>query len=140
MRKELYKQIAQSFAAYLNCIKTKNADWEYNHYLTIEYLVKNFLPSGSGIDTGTKFDFDKSTEDKLVFYFSFHHMDENGSYCGWTDHKLILTPSLQFDFKIRITGPDRNGIKDYLHETFNHMLSGPVDYDKEKEKWTTAAA
>jgi len=50
-----------------------------------------------------------------------------GYHDGWTDHQLIVTPSLQFGFHIRITGKDRNQTKDYLHETFQYALSEEVD-------------
>ena len=84
------------------------------------------LPSGSGWDCGTKLDYEKSNPDKLVFYGSYHHMNENGMYDGWTEHTIIVTPSLAFGFDVKITGRDRNDIKDYLGEMFQHALSEPV--------------
>jgi len=74
-----------------------------------------------------EFDFDASTPEKLVFLFGFRHMNDVGYHDGWTDHQLIVTPSLQFGFHIRITGKDRNQTKDYLHETFQYALSEEVD-------------
>ena len=56
-------------------------------------------------------------KNKIVISFGFHHMDENGMYDGWTNHDLIIRPD--FDgFKIKITGRDRNCVKDYLYELF----------------------
>lgn len=88
------------------------------------------LPSGSGWDNGTKLG--TSTGERIVLFGSFHHMDENGFYCGWTDHEVHVTPSLRFGFDLRITGRDRNEIKDYLHDLFHEALSMPVwEYDYE---------
>lgn len=84
------------------------------------------LPSGSGWDLGTKLDEDESTPEKLVLYGEFHHMNEYGMYDGWTAHKIIVTPSLQYGFDLRITGRDRNQIKEYLHEMFDHALRQEV--------------
>lgn len=89
-------------------------------------LVKNYLPSGSGIDSGTRIDWDATRPNRIVFVFGFHHMDESGCYDGWTEHSAIITPDLVFGFSIRITGRDRNQVKDYLHECFDCALSEPA--------------
>jgi len=88
----------------------------------IEALLRA-LPSGSGWDQGTSIDLDNSTPDHIAFYGDFHHMDEHGGYDGWTAHRIYAKPSLQFGFVLRITGPDRNGIKDHLYEIFYEALA-----------------
>jgi hypothetical protein len=51
-------------------------------------------------------------------------MDENGYYDGWTNHKLIVKPELsESGFDLHITGPDKNFVKDYLYDLFDHILS-----------------
>jgi hypothetical protein len=80
------------------------------------------LPHGSGIDAGVRFDADRSTGEKLIFTFGFHHMDENGYYDGWSEHELIITPSLQEGYKLRITGRDRNLVKEYLYSLFYEVF------------------
>lgn len=100
----------------------------------IKTTVKDFMPSGSGVDDGTKLD-DRSNPDKLEFIASFHHMDENGCYDGWTDHRVIVKPSLVFGTSIRVTGRDRNQIKDYLHELFDIALGQMVVWDTEQERY-----
>lgn len=92
----------------------------------IKALV-DLLPSGSGWDNGTEIDEIATSPTRLVLYGSFHHMDEYGYYDGWTDHQIVVTPSLQNDFELRITGQNRNDIKDYLHEMFDFALRQPVD-------------
>ena len=84
--------------------------------------VLDSLPSGSGIDNGTKIDFDKSSEDKIVLEVGFHHMNDHGYYIGWTHHVLTVTPSFNFGPNIKIAGPNKNQIKDYLGEVYLHAL------------------
>ena len=74
-------------------------------------------PSGSGIDAGTELDEARSTSRRIVLFVAFHHMDEAGGYDGWTSHNVIITP--RFDgIDVRVTGKDRNGIKEYLADTY----------------------
>lgn len=78
-------------------------------------------PHGSGFDNGTMLDFDKSGGAKLVFTTAFHHMTEHGYYSGWTEHTVTVTPA--FDgFDLKISGRDRNDIKDYIADVFNTFL------------------
>ena len=121
-----YQVIASAVQARINCKERSNTEWFDKWTETIERETGN-LPSGSGINSGVEFDFDASTPEKLVFLFGFRHMNDVGYHDGWTDHQLIVTPSLQFGFHIRITGKDRNQVKDYLHETFQYALSEEVD-------------
>jgi len=124
--KKAYQQIASSFQARINCEKSNNREWFDRHTETIENIVKEHFPSGSGFDCGTRFEFDKSTPEKLVFFTEFHHMDESGFYDGWTQHEVIVKPVLAFGFTIRVTGKDRNDIKDYIAECFDGALNTEV--------------
>jgi hypothetical protein len=119
----LVAAIASALAARENCAKSGNTLWHEKHGERLEELVRNYLPSGSGWDAGTKLDYDKSTPERLIFFGSFHHMDESGGYDGWTDHAIVVTPSLAFGFNVTVKGKDRNDIKDYLTEMFQHCLS-----------------
>ena len=122
----LYRELASLVCARQNCAKSGNSEWHDRHTERIEELVRNHMPSGSGIDSGTHLDLDKSSEDRLVFRFGYHHMNDCGIYDGWTEHKAIVIPSLQFGFHLNITGRDRNDIKDYLHDVFSAALSEEV--------------
>lgn len=115
---DFYSKIAQYLIAAENCQKSDNKEWAHNHCCHIEDLVENYLPSGSGFDVGTKFLFEDSNENKLVFSTSYHHMNANGYYDGWSHHKIIVRPDLSFGFDIKITGKDRNCIKDYIIDCF----------------------
>ena len=117
----LYREIAAKLAAIRNCRESGNTEWEAKHGDALKELV-DMLPSGCGIDCGTKIDEDACHAGKLVFSFSFHHMNDAGMYDGWTDHQVFVTPS--FDgIDLRITGRNRNDIKEYLYETYHFALT-----------------
>lgn len=123
---EVYKSIASKMQAIWNCNKSGNTEWENRHADAIEEICKNEMPSGSGIDSGTKFDFERSTPDKLVFNVSYHHMNDGGYYDGWTEHNITVRPSLAFGFELSISGPNRNDIKEYLSQTYSLALEEKI--------------
>lgn len=127
---KLYTQLASTLTALRHCespsANESQKEWALRHKEHIEALVKEHMPSGSGFNNGTTLDLDKSTPERLVFDTAFHHMDEHGSYCGWTEHTVIVTPSLAFGFTMRVTGRDRRGIKEYIGDSFHTALSGEV--------------
>ncbi len=129
--KTVVAQIASALDAYARCIgpDANEAQKEYapRHIERIDALVDTLMPSGSGFDCGTQFILDESKPNRLVFRADFHHMDEHGGYDGWTQHSVIVTPSLAFGFDLRITGRDRNNIKEYIAETFNQALAGRTE-------------
>jgi hypothetical protein len=129
MKRPLYKHLASRVGAIANCIAAvpSNEVWRPKHEAAVDWLVKEHLPSGSGFDAGTKIDISRSSRERLVFSTSFHHMDEHGGYAGWTGHEVIVTASLQFGISLRITGRNRNGIKDVIHEAFSLALEGEVE-------------
>jgi len=89
--------------------------------LNIEKLCES-LPHGSGLDGKCEFQPENSNPEKLVFFFEFHHMNENGYYDGWTEHNLTITPSLQFGYNMRITGRNKGNVKEYLHDLFENIF------------------
>ena len=108
--------LSKTIAAYQMCYKNGNKEWEEKHYATITNMLTS-LPHGSGIDNGVKLDWDRTVANKIIFTFEFHHMNEAGYYDGWTAHNLVITPT--FDtFDLRITGRDRNNVKEYLYQIF----------------------
>lgn len=125
----LAQHLASAIEARANCEKSGNQEWLIRHGDNIETLARNFLPSGSGVDCGTKVDFTRSTGDKLVFLTSFHHMNDVGMYDGWTEHTVTVKPAFQ-GFNISISGRDRNQIKDYLVETFDCALCTSIVHDE----------
>lgn len=124
MRQELYKALVSRIVARMNCIKTKNSEWETLHTLAIEKMMKG-APSGSGIDSGTALI--AGSERELVFRANYHHMNNVGYYCGWTEHKIVVKPSLLTGIEISITGQNKNDIKDFLHGVYLEWLTQIVD-------------
>ena len=118
--------IAGKLVAIENCEKSENWEWRDRHAEDLIRIVREG-PSGSGWDCGTSFDKDRSSRNKLVFFGSYHHMDEMGGYDGWTEHQIIVTPSLFDGIDIKITGRNRNDIKEYLHDLFYWWLKSEVD-------------
>jgi hypothetical protein len=123
MKHLLVELIAGAVQARLNCLETKNVEWEAKHETTINKLVQDHLPSGGGFDNGTQIDLERSTADKLVFTTAFHHMNEGGFYDGWTEHDVVVKPSFIGRLSIDITGKNRNDIKEYIHESFHAALT-----------------
>ena len=127
MKQPLYKAIASKLQAIESCKQSDNSEWLDKHTQSLETLVNDYMPCGSGIDTGTTLNFDISTSNKLVFTFSYHHMSEHGFYTRWTEHKLIVSPSMVYDFDMYITGSNFNDNKDYLYQTFEYALHQEVE-------------
>ena len=84
--------------------------------------LQSILPSGSGFDDGTQIDLDRSTPEKIVLSTSFHHMNDGGYYDGWTEHVVTVRPSFVYGLDIHVSGRNRNGIKEYITETFHFAL------------------
>jgi hypothetical protein len=127
MKYPLYQKLAELVLAIDNCEKSGNSEWRVKHNEYLQKLIKQYLPSGSGFDAGTGLDICESNPQRLVFTTAFHHMNDAGYYVGWTEHKVIITPSLAFGFDIRITGRDKNDIKNYINECFYSALRTEVE-------------
>ena len=123
----LYRVLAGLVAARTSCALKGNKEWHSKHTARIVELVIKHMPSGSGFDVGTGLRLDASTEEKLVFYTSFHHMTSDGVYDGWTEHTVTVRPSLVHRFTLRVSGLDRNRIKDLIAEAFEYDLSKEVE-------------
>lgn len=130
MKRALYQELATIVDARLRCEKVGNAEWYEKHTEVIEHIEKNFLPSGSGIDSGCKIDLAKSTGEKIVITSSYHTMDDNGMYAGWIDFTVTITASLQFGLNLSIKGNfgKHQDLKDYLHEVFSTDLTAEKDH------------
>ena len=119
----LYSELASTVDAMHTCESKPEqyGEWANKHAETISALVRDHMPSGSGFDTGTSLDCIESHAEKLVFTTSFHHMNDGGYYDGWTEHTITVTPSFS-GFNLRISGRNRNDIKNYIHDAFSCAL------------------
>ena len=92
--------------------------------------LKEYLPSGSGFDTGTTVSYDESTPTFIVLYTSFHKMDENGYYDGWVDLEITVKPQYsKFDLEASPTHytDDEDDLLDYVYDTFQYALNQDVN-------------
>ena len=121
MNRPNYERLASSIDAFNTCVKHKNEFGKDLHESNIDVIMKS-APSGSGIDLGTRFDWDNSNRDLLILNADFHHMDEQGGYDGWTEHTIRVRASLLFGIEIRVTGINKNNIKEYLHNVYYEWL------------------
>jgi hypothetical protein len=122
--KTVANKIASLIAARANCMKSGNMDWHLRHGEQLARIIRDCLPSGSGFDCGTTLCEEECRDgERLVFSTEFHHMDGHGGYDGWTQHKVTVYPSLVFGLDIRVSGRDRDGIKDYIVQCFHDALS-----------------
>lgn len=128
MTSKLYQAIASTVGAYHRCVASGNTFAE--KHLEAINTFEDMLPHGSGIDNGTKIDLDRTNDDKITLTFGYHHMDDNGMYCGWTDYKAVITPSFN-GFHLQILGQNINFIKDYLHDTFGFVLDQTINRTKD---------
>jgi hypothetical protein len=117
---QVYQKLAREIDRRIRGNKKGHANWAESAKLEIEKVMRE-MPSGSGIDCGTKL-YPGSTGEKIVLLVEYHHMNENGYYDGRTYHNIIVKPSLQFGFSLRVTGRDKNQIKDYLAEVYDSAL------------------
>ena len=107
---------------WLACLATHNNPDTVAEMLPI---VNQYLPSGSGFDAGTVFDVEKSTDTKLVFHTSYHHMSQHGYYTRWTEHKITVTPTFS-GFDIKVWGRDFYDIKEFIASCFDNILGEKV--------------
>lgn len=143
---KLYQELAALQGAYYNNLRTlwspdvsdedyaKYNTWAHKHEDRINELCTAYLPHGGGIDDMPRlFLLEEFEKDQAIPYdkltigdANYRHRNDNGDYDGWTYHRVIVTPSLQFGFNLRITGRNRNGIKDYLHPMFEMALNKTI--------------
>jgi len=125
---KVYQAIARAIDARNNCTtrpmiggdatrKKRVATWT-----TILETLEKELPRGSGFDSGSKISILRSKENKLVLHTSFHHMNSNGVYKEWSEHDVVVTPDFVQGFNLRVTGRDRNSIKEYIESVFYNSL------------------
>lgn len=54
---------------------------------------------------------------------------QGASNSGWTNHKIYVTPSFHgTGLNLRVTGHDRNEVKDLIYEAFQTALEQDVEY------------
>lgn len=113
---KIYQAIITSHATLAQSEDKKKLDQAEERIEKIEKL----LPYGSGFDNGTKII--EATRQKIVFETAFHHMDDNGYYCGWTEHKVTVKADLLYGYIVRVSGVNKREIKEYIQHVFYELL------------------
>lgn len=122
----LYMVIARTLLAIRNCQASNNTEWEARHTERLDRLVREYLPSGSGFDSGCKV---KSVgiNGRFIVLAPFHCMNSDGFYTGWEDYRIHVYPHLAFGFDIGcLEGKDRDGTLEYVLDTVHECLSAEV--------------
>ena len=97
----------------------------------VDELIDKYLPSGSGFDGKIELD-EKSTDKKIILHVEYHHMNDNGFYDGWSTFKIIITPSLAYDYSLVVKG--ETVVKKYFYDGVfkNYIIDTFMPYlDKE---------
>ncbi len=133
MAKTVAQEIAMVCDARNYAIEHKRYDLVNARNDILDMIEREALPSGSGIDNGCTIDRDESTGDRIIINLGFHHMDENGYYCGWSSHTATITASIAYGLMIDIdsdfSGLDPDDIDEdtsYLSGTLRHALEQPA--------------
>lgn len=109
-KQPLFRLIAQQVGYYHDSkVSAHRSEDQHKHEYALESLMRH-MPSGSGIDSGTKLLLEDSSKDKLVFRVDYHHMDQNGFYCGWSSRLITITPSLISDYNMEFSEEDYSGV------------------------------
>ena len=100
----------------------------------VEGLISKHFPHGSGFDSKPEFSFDLSAYNKWIIFQSYHHMNDNGYYCGWSHFKIIVTPCFVGGFEIKIIAKHssrecskRFNNDDYFYEVYYECLNKFID-------------
>ena len=123
---KLYKKISTALAV----VQSPYAREEnIAHWAEQLKSFEDMLPSGSGFDNGTKVNREKSTPNKIILDTAFHHMDQNGFYCGWSDLTVTINPSLlhEVEVKINFHGYKRAANdKEFFYDTFYYAIAEEI--------------
>lgn len=123
---KLYQVIGTLLESLNVAIVSGHRDWAEKREDLLQSIESELLPRGSGIDSGVKIVRDIE-HNKYYLDLDFHHMNEHGSYDGWTHHKLAVTPTWKsFDLEF-VQGEDRNDIQEYLIELMYCTLDKEVE-------------
>lgn len=128
MKDQLFRAIARVLLARETSTERGNQEGVDNQNKFLKDLEK-FLPSGAGIDNGTKIDLENSTSSKIILTFSYHRMNDNGFYVGWFDYQvdIKLPRNLTCDYNLMFHGDEVLNDLDYLHDVFVTTLETVVE-------------
>lgn len=128
MEHTVISEIATAVRALDNCIKSGNTEWAYRWDQYLSAIEREYLPSGSGFDSGCTVDVEHSNARSIVINAPFHVMNNHGYYTGWRPIRVRVTPT--FDgIAIRVTNAKSSDLADYVFDVFDVALTRVVDAD-----------
>lgn len=122
---QVFQLLSYSISGYKAAVQFNNPEWQERHLQEIRELENRFLPSVDGFDSGCSVDLKKSTDERIEIVTHFHHLNPLGFFDGWSDYRVIVTPSLLFGFKLEVEGQN-DGPKDTIKEKMSESLGCEV--------------
>lgn len=89
--------------------------------------LEKLLPSGAGIDYGTKI-VELNERNEIVLVCDYHHMNESGYYTHWSTYEIrVANDWFGLDVDVMqiddpLPGDDTERTLDYLSEVYLHAL------------------
>ena len=80
----------------------------------LETIESEYLPNGSGFDTGCTIKGDTTTNQSYEVAFEYHHMSGYGFYTGWTSWRITVFPAFCFGFEMELENNDMLTYQDEL--------------------------
>jgi hypothetical protein len=114
-----------------NCKRSGNNEWEERWRVRLDKLIDH-VPTWSGT-TLKRGDVDV-TSAAIRYDVSYHHMNDTGHWDGWTEHTITVRPAFH-GVNVRVSGRDRNDVKDMIHEAVNHAFTLNVEWDEPAQRW-----
>ena len=124
--------IVTAAVARMNCHRSGNIEWFDHHTDRLDALEK-LLPSGAGIDNGTKIVKVGCAASIISLLVPYHNMNEDGYYDGWTTFEVVSRSTfLGLDIDVKPIHAERSTLStadrdeataDYLSEVYGQSLS-----------------
>lgn len=124
-QKTVAQAIHAALVAIANCNQTANDEWRVRWQEYITRISRECLPSGAGIDNGTRVLELTSDKRGFVLVFDYHHMNDTGYYTGWAEFRAYVHPTFS-GLEITLSGRNVNDCKEYLHQTLHEALSAEL--------------
>lgn len=88
-------------------------------------ISRECLPSGSGIDNGTRILEQTRDGRGFVLLLDFHHMNAEGYYDGWTEHRVTVRPAFS-GLHLSIEGARLSENGEYLTQVLDAALQAEL--------------
>lgn len=123
---KLCKAIVQSNDIVRSSATTENV-WD-QHDDILDFIEQELLPSGSGFDSGTKINREKTTDTRIVLDTAVHPLTDAGYYTAWKHFSIIVSASHLFGFTVKSSKKLPWYIREWVLDTFYEVLDTEVEY------------